>query len=260
MKKALNTLWALFRLRVSGVTMYRLSFFTGFFVDCSVFLTQLVFLELLSAGGGADWSREQYAMFIGSFMTLDGAYMVTWFFGVVSLPDRIRSGELDLALVKPINPLMYLSFCSIDLGSFPIMIVGLIVTLSAASRAGCLTIANGLLWLGAMTLMYILMYALSLIVRVVSFWTKSVGALGAVEGTLVDSAMRLPLPAIQGVSKMVLLLALPYGLVGNFPALALAGRSTPLWWLYAGLLTAAFLILALFLWRKGLKRYESASS
>ena len=41
---------------------------------------------------------------------------------------------------------------------------------------------------------------------------------------------------------------------------ALAGQTSPLWWLYTVALTAAFLAFALLLWRAGLRRYESASS
>ena len=40
---------------------------------------------------------------------------------------------------------------------------------------------------------------------------------------------------------------------------AMAGQTSPLWWLYAAALTTAFLAFAL-LWRAGLRRYESASS
>lgn len=260
MKRSLKVLWALFRLRFSSASMYRLSFFTGFFVDVTVFVTQLIFLQLLAASAGGTWSLEQYAMFVGSFMTLDGVYMVTWFFGLCSIPDQIRSGNLDLALVRPVNPLFFLSFQSIDIGSLPIAIVGLIITFSAAAKAGCLTLGSALGWLIAMALMYCLMYALSLLIRVVAFWTKSINALTSVEGNVEESVMRLPLPAIKGAARALLLLIVPYGVIGNFPALVLSGQATALWWLYAVILTAGFCGLALWLWRKGLRRYESASS
>ena len=85
-------------------------------------------------------------------------------------------------------------------------------------------------------------------------------ALVSLEEQLVSCSFRLPLPAITGAWKYILLLALPYGLAANFPACALAGQTSPLWWLYAAGLTAAFLAFALLLWRAGLRRYESASS
>ena len=260
MKSTIRTLWALLRIRLSNLTMYRLSFFTAFVVDCVTFVTQLIFLQLLTRGSAGEWSGSLYAMFVGSFMTIDGLYMCTWFFGVVSLPDTVRSGDLNMVLLKPVNPLLYTSFCRMDLGSIPVVLIGAIITLSAAAAGNSLTVGGVLLWLAAMLLMYVLMYALSLMIRCASFWTKSTGALGEVENTLVDSGFRIPLPAIKGIAKVFWLLLLPYGLVGNFPALALAGMTTPLWWVYVTLLTAAFFALSLLVWRRGLHRYESASS
>ncbi len=260
MKSTLRTLWALLRIRLSNLTIYRLSFFTAFVVDCVTFVTQLVFLQLLTRGAACEWSPSLYSMFVGSFMTIDGAYMCTWFFGVISLSDSVRTGELDMVLLKPVHPLLYTAFCRMDLGSVPVVIVGMIITLSAAATGGYLTVCNVLLWLLAMALMYVLMFAISLMIRCVAFWTKSTGAMEEMENTLVDSSFRIPLPAIKGIAKVFWLLLVPYGLVGNFPALALAGMTSPLWWLYATLITAAFLALAMLIWHRGLRRYESASS
>lgn len=260
MKHTFKSLLALLRIRLSALSVYRLSFFTGFFVDAITFVTQLIFLDLLVKSSHTEWSQAQYAMFVGSFMTIDGAYMATWFFGVISLPDLIRSGELDGVLLKPVHPLLYTSFCRFDLGSVPVFILGLIITLTSAAGAGYLNIANVLAWLFSLVLMYLLMYALSLMIRSIAFWTKSIDALGSVENVLVEGAFRVPLPAVKGLAKWLWLLVLPYGLIGNFPALALSGMTGPWWWLYASAVTAAFLCLALFVWKKGLARYESASS
>lgn len=260
MRQTLKSLWALFRIRVASMTVYRLSFFTGFFVDCTTFLVQLIFLRLLTQDSIGPWPPAMYALFVGSFMTLDGLYMVTWFFGILTIPELIRSGELDLVLVRPVRPLLYVSFSKVDLGCIPEVALGMAITLGGARELGSLTVANALLWLLSLLLMYGLMYALSLLVRVPAFWTTSTRAAFEIENTMVDAAMRLPMPAITKGYRVVLLLALPYGLVANFPALVLAGQAPPVFWLYAVAVTVAFLALSIGLWRKGLSRYESASS
>lgn len=260
MRQTLKSLWALFRIRVANTTIYRLSFFTAFIVDSTTFLVQLVFLRLLTRDAVGPWPPAMYALFVGSFITLDGLYMITWFFGLVGLPEMIRTGELDLVLVRPVNPLLYLSFSKVDLGCVPEVILGAIITLTGASELGCLSLGNALLWALSILLMYGLMYALSLLVRVPAFWTTATHATDEIEGTLVDAAMRLPMPAITKGYRFILLLALPYGLAANFPALALAGQTNLVFWLYAVAVTAAFLALALWVWRRGLAWYESASS
>ncbi len=260
MKRMFKVIGALLRVKLSNATVYRLSFFTGFFVDATVFLVQLLFLRLVTASAVTEWTTPMYSVFVGSFMTLDGLWMSLWFFGVIQLPDLIRTGQLDLMLLRPANPLCYLTFSSFDLGSVPVMLLGAALTLSYAAEGGFLTLGTALLWVLALLLMNALIYALSLLMREIAFWTQSIQAVGKMEDTLIESAMRLPLPAIKGAYRFVLLLAIPYGMVANFPAMALMGRTGPLEWLYAAALTAGFLWLAFFVWRRGLKRYESASS
>ena len=260
MKHILKTIGALFRIKLSGSAVYRLSFFTAFFVDSVTFLVQMVFLRLITASAVTEWSSEMYTVFIGSFTALDGLWMTTWFFGLISLPDMIRDGRLDLVLLRPVDPLMYVTFSSFDIGSIPVILLGTVITFGAAATGGFLTVGNALLWALSIILMNALMYALSLILRSCAFWSTKGAALAQVENVMVESSMRLPLPAIKGMYRAALLLALPYGMAANFPTLVLAGQATALSWLYAVALTAAFLALGIMLWRKGLRRYESASS
>ncbi len=256
----LRSILSLMRIKFSSAAIYRASFFTAFFVDCSFFVIQLVFLSLISAGANTSWTPEMYRVFVGSFMTLDGIYMTTWFFGIVGLPDQIRSGELDLWLVRPLNPLFYVTFSKIDFGSLPVAAAGTIITFVSAAQGGFLKPLNVVLWLLALLLMYILMYVLSLLLRCIAFWTTSTKASESTESALIDAATKLPLPALRGAARWVLLLALPYGIVANFPAMCMFGMASLAFWGWAALLTALFTLLALFVWKRGLKRYESASS
>lgn len=260
MRATLKTLLALARIRLSSVMVYRASFLIPFFVDSITFITQLVFLRLLTAGMRGVWSQHMLTMFVGSFMTLDGVYMTTWFFGVVSLPSLIQSGDLDLYRIRPVSTLLYVCFSKFDVGSIFIAALGVVVTMAGALGEGCLTVGTAALWVLALILMYTLMFALSLLIRTLAFRTRALSAIDQLEGSLVEYAFRLPMPAIQGIWRWVLLLALPYGLAANFPAMALAGQTTPLMWLYAAAVTAAFLALSVFAFGRGLRRYESASS
>lgn len=260
MRETLASLAILAKTKLASAMVYRLSFFAATLSDASLFITQLVLLRLLSRGATGSWDANMMTIFMGSFTTLDGLYMATWFFGVISLPGKIKSGELDLILTRPLHPLLYLSFCQVDIGSLPVVALGLVMTALGAHGAGCLALGNVLLWLLALGLMYVLMYALSLLLRSIAFWTTSTAVLDQIEGELVTYSFRLPLPAIQGAWKFILLMLLPYGLAANFPTLALAGQTTLPMWLYACCITAAFLALAVLVWNKGLRRYESASS
>ena len=95
------------------------SFFGVFFVDGTMFLVQLLMFNYIYAHvetiGG--WSREQMLFFIGTFSLINALNMMLCFFGVISIPEKIRSGKLDLYITKPVNTLFYLSFENIDIGS-----------------------------------------------------------------------------------------------------------------------------------------------
>ncbi|MDD2649222.1 MAG: ABC-2 family transporter protein [Eubacteriales bacterium] len=256
----LRSILALMRVKFSGAAIYRASFFTAFVVDCSFFAVQLAFLSLISAGTNTAWTPEMYRVFVGSFMTLDGLYMTTWFFGVVGLPAQIRSGELDLWLVRPLSPLLYVTFSKIDIGSLPVVITGMVITFVSAAQGGFLSAENVLLWFLALAMMYVLIYSLSLLLRCIAFWTTSTKASESTENALIDAATKLPMPAIKGAARWVLLFALPYGIVANFPAMCMFGTAPLALWGWAALMTALFTALAVFVWKRGLRRYESASS
>ena len=67
------------------------------------------------------------AIFVGTFTILDAVYMSTYFFGVIAIPERIRTGALDLYLTKPVSALFMLSVDSIDFGSIMLTVPGMLM-------------------------------------------------------------------------------------------------------------------------------------
>ncbi|NLO41241.1 MAG: hypothetical protein GX115_17465, partial [Ruminiclostridium sp.] len=47
---------------------------------------------------------------------------------VITIPEKIKTGQMDLYITKPINTLFHLSFENIDMGSVPLVLasVGII--------------------------------------------------------------------------------------------------------------------------------------
>ncbi|MCX7774060.1 MAG: ABC transporter permease, partial [Clostridia bacterium] len=126
-KRYAKTLWTLFKFRLSNQMVYRASFWTAFFVDVSMFLIQIavfsaLFLNVDNING---WNRYQMIFFVGTFTILDALNMCLFFFGVISIPWKIREGKLDIYMTKPINTLFWVSFENMDIGSGFILIPGL---------------------------------------------------------------------------------------------------------------------------------------
>lgn len=261
MKRTCRVLVQLLRLQLSSSMAYRLSFWGATMADGTMFMLQLVvFSAIARQGGVGDWTGDHLKVFVGSFLALNGLEMATYFFGIISLPDQIRTGALDLALVKPVHPLLYVAFGHPNLGSAAMAPMGWGLVVWGSARLGFLTPGHIVAYLAAFLLMAVLLFALMLLTRSLAFWLTRVGALDDLEGVLVDSSFRLPAPAIQGGMKLLLYVILPYGLLANLQAEAVFGGLTPGGWLLAVAVTASALTLSLRLWKRGLARYDSANS
>jgi len=263
MAKKWRILLTLFRCRVSRQMMYRLSFWTAFWVDLTVFLIQLftfvaIFSKIETIGG---WSLPHMAIFLGTFTMLDSVYMCTYFFGVISIPEKIRTGALDLYLTKPVSALFMLSVDSIDFGSIMLTVPGLMMVTWGVRELGIQItplLVGGYLLLFAM--MFLLMYCVMVVLRAPAFWLVRINAFSELENALVEYSFRVPGVVFQGAWKVLLYGLLPYGLMATLPTQFLTGGMHLRHWLLAGGVLAAFWIGMTFLWRHGLRRYSSASS
>ncbi len=263
MKKSWRILTPLIHCRVSRQMIYRLSFWTAFCVDLLLFMMQLItfsaiFSQVETIGG---WSLAHMAIFLGTFTMLDATYMGTYFFGVLGIPDKIRTGGLDLYLVKPVNPLFLLTVEGVDFGSIMLTVPGFMMVAWGVIRLGIhvtpVLVAGYVL---LFVMMYGLMYCVMVVLRCAAFWLVRTNAFNELENALVEFSFRIPGVVYQGVWKVVLYILLPYGIMATLPTQFLTGGMHWYHWLLAGSVVASFWILLTLLWQSGLRRYNSASS
>lgn len=263
LRRSLHLIGAMLKIRLGSRMMYRASFLTAFFVDITVFATQLaVFTTLfLSVDSVNGWSREQMVFFVGTFTIIDGLEMCLFFFGVLSIPDKIRDGKLDLYLAKPANPLLLISFESIDPGAGFIALPGIAMVAWATIRMHVPVTPGRLLgYLFLLALMLVLLYDLLVLLRTVSFWVVQVGALGELENELVNFTFRIPGIVFKGAAKLVFYILLPYSLIATIPTQFFTGLLTGGEWLTTLAVTVVFTVLTQWVWKRGLKRYGSTGS
>ncbi|MDR1065778.1 MAG: ABC-2 family transporter protein [Oscillospiraceae bacterium] len=253
----------LIKLKLSHMMVFRLSFFGAFFSDAALFVMQLAAFQAIygqvDAIGG--WSRGQMLIFIGTFSMINGLSMLICFFGIVNIPDKIRGGDLDLYLTKPVNPLLRLTFENINLGSAPLLFLsGGIVAYGAAVEGAAVTMPLILAYSALTLLMALLYYDIDLIMRTLPFFFIGTNAINRMTDALVILNFRVPGVIYKGVFKVLFWFVLPYGIMATVPTQALTGTLTPLGLLYALGIVALFTAFALRFWRFGLTRYKSASS
>jgi len=263
LRKNLRIMLTLLRCRVSRQMMYRLSFWTAFWVDLTYFLIQLVtfatiFRQIDVIG---DWTMPHMAIFVGTFTMLDALYMCTYFFGVLAIPEKIRTGALDLYLTKPVSALFLLSVESMDFGSILLTIPGLMMVGWGVSELGLrLTVGMVAGYAALFVCMYLLMYCVMVVLRVAAFGLVRINAFNELENALVELSFRVPGVVYQGVWKLLLYVFLPYGLMATIPTQFLTGGMRPQHWLLTGAVLAGFWVAMTLLWKAGVRRYGSASS
>ncbi len=253
----------LFKFRLSNQMIYRASFWTVFFVDMSMFLIQLavfsaLFLNVDHING---WNKYQMIFFVGTFNLVDSTNMFLCFFGIISIPGKIREGKLDIYMTKPVNTLFWVTFESIDIGSSLLFIPASLMIGYATIKLGItLTLGKVLGYFLLLALMLLLLYSLMLILRTLSFWFIKTDALHDLEGELMGFSFRVPGIVYTGAAKFILYVLLPYALIATIPTQFFTQILTGGQWLLVVCVTLFFTILAQVLWRLGLRNYTSASS
>lgn len=262
MKRQLRLIWILFKMKLSHMMVFRLNFFGAFFVDGTMFAVQIITFSAIynnveSIGG---WSRGEMTVFIGTFSLINALNMLIYFFGVVDLPQKIINGDLDHYLTKPMNPLLRLTFEKIDLGSLPLVFLSIgIILYGVALMEASVTPLMAAAYIFLVLLMTVLWYDVELIIRIIPFYISSAQRIDRIED-LLSLNFKVPGVLYKGVFKVLFYFIIPYGIMSTIPTQMLAGTLSFKGFAYGVGVVVFFTVLALKLWKIGLKSYKSASS
>jgi len=240
---------------------FRLSFFGGFFADGMMFLVELLTFGVIYSHVGSigGWGRGQMLIFVGTFSILNALNMILFFFGIASIPGKIKSGDLDPYLTKPVSPLLRLTFENINPGSLPLLVFSvLIVRYGVQTAEIALTLPLVLAYAALVALMTVLYYDMELILRTVPFLVISANGIMKLEDHLLDLNFRIPGILFKGAFRALFYFVLPYGVMATAPALLLSGALTAAGLVHALGAVSFFTAFALWFWKFGLKRYKSA--
>ena len=251
------------KLKISRMMVFRLSFFGAFFADGMLFVVQLltfgvIYSQVDSIGG---WSRGQMLIFIGTFSMINGINMLIYFFGVLTIPHKIREGGLDHYLTKPVSPLLRITFENVNPGSAPLLLMSALIIAYGINVEGVVVTLPLLLGYSALTLlMTLLWYDMELIIRTIPFFVISANAIERIEGDAIELNFKIPGVLYRGVYKILFYFVLPYGIMATVPTQFITETLSPSGLLQALFVVAFFTAFAIRLWKFGLKNYKSASS
>lgn len=262
MKNNIKFISALIKLRLSHIMTFRLGFFGPFFIDTSYFLAQIFAFEAIY--GHVDsirsWGYGEILIFIGTFSLINALNMTIYFFGVISIPEKIQTGELDLYLTKPVNPLLRITFEKVNPGSIPLLVFSACIILYGAKESGIsFSGINVLGYLLMVLMMTILYYDMEVLIRCFAFFVFSVNNLVKIEDTAIELCLKIPGIAFYGIYKIIFYCILPYGIIATLPTQMLISALSLKGVLFGMTIVCIFTFLALSFWNYGVHKYESAS-
>ena len=208
----------------------------------------------------AGWTMYQMLLLVGTSMLIQRFLMGFFWSGIFEMGRNVRSGMFDFVLAQPGDPLFMASTRKLELdGLLNSLVAGALVVYSAHKlglHPGFLDVVRYAFMIGCGVLIH---YSALVMAMSLSFWITSSQGVEGSYFTLMEFS-RLPREAFSGLTSLVFVWILPVVVVSNAPAREILRGYEPKWMLGLCAATAAWLTLAVVLFRSGLKRYTSASS
>lgn len=262
-RKNYRVLKELVRLRFQNLMMFKIGFFGPFFVDGSLFAVQLLVFQAVYSNVEriGTWGKGEMILYIGTYSLLNAVNMVIFFFGICGISSKIKNGEMDLYLTKPISPLFRISMERINPGSIPLVVMSICIIIYGIHTAGMqLCMKKVLCYLFWLFLMQIFYYDMEVLIRSIAFYTISTAKMEQLEEACLDLCMKLPGIAFYGIYKFIFYCILPYGIMATLPVQSIIGEMSFKLGIYGITAVCVFTGITAFLWKNGIRHYNSASS
>ena len=169
-------------------------------------------------------------------------------------------GDLDMILLKPVNPLFFISFRYVSTYALIsiCILLGLLlrVTYLYSSSIG---LVNYVVFFISFILGILILYCVEFIIACLVFWYKNFSVGGWLASELTKYSRR-PDSIYTGVFRKALFSFFPMALVSSLPARMLIFGPNYSLLILQFIITTIGLYIAQYVWNKGLIKYDSASS
>lgn len=233
-----------------------------------VSMEAMVAIVLVSQFGSiVGWTGAEVAMLIGTARTGEGlALVIGRGIDPIVFGDRVRTGEFDQVLTRPVHPLLWLLASDIEMRFVFRALAGTAVVIWSASHAGvAATPANVALLAVAALSSAVFVLATLVMGAALTFRTVEGSDIANLIANGGLGLVAFPLDLYASPLRFIFTFAIPVGLCVYVPALTVLGRDGP-GVLGPPLLAALPLVLGAFAgvaavaWRSGVRHYESTGS
>ena len=256
-------LWlAFFRNSLSRNMEYRMNFIMDLFIDAtfygSYFFLFSVFFSYVDSLG--DFSKDAVIIFLIITYLTDSVFI--FFFGsnTFQVNRMVVRGDLDLLLLRPVNSLFFISFRYVATYSVisTLLLFGLLLRMTSVYHEP-IGIINYIVFMISFALGILILYSLEFLVSCLVFWYKNFSVSGWLSSELTKYSRR-PDSIYSGVLRKLLFSFFPMAMISSLPARMLIFGPDYYLLISQFIITAVALLITVYVWNRGLIRYDSASS
>ena len=264
--KYFNLLGSFFKMSLMAELEYRFNIIARIFTDIMWYAAQLSIFEVLfrHTNNLNGWNLNETRVFMGIMFVTDALYMMLFSENLDRMGEKVRKGDLDLLLVKPINSQWMLSFQKVSvayLGNLAIAFGWLTWSLNQVSESQIADFSWWrMLWiLVSVPISLSIIYAIRFMTSATALFFTRADAVNYIWYQVYRLGTR-PHDIYPMVLRYAVLTVLPIAFLASVPAQVVLGKSGPLILLWGFALAVVLVRLSRAFWNRGLKSYSSASS
>lgn len=241
---------------------YKLNFIGRASVEVAWVSTQIVFFaaifNLVPSLG--HWSQPEIWFFLATLIIVDGVFMMLVYDNLTKRSSMVREGLLDFVLLRPVSSLFLTNFRYVNTISLTNISMGVGLMIWTFVHHGLvLSAGQVLLWFVYTTLGAATVIALTVLVSSLAFWTTQAANLTWFFFEIYRLGFR-PETFYPSWIRRVLMTIFPAAFFISIPVQITLGKKDGAWFVYPFLACAVMWMIAIFVWKRGLKRYEGALS
>jgi len=242
---------------------YRFNFIGNLSMETGYLLVKLSYVVVVYRSGVEinGLSPDEILLFIGTFVMLTAVYAGLFMINNFELRNKIKDGELDLLMTKPISLQFMVTLRHADLTIFSVdALAGLVMVVIAWRRLGIpvdLITVSG--YVGFLVISSLVSYSLFLLPQILSFWLMDTSAIAQISDSFWDFN-NMPMDIYEPWIKFVGVFLLPIFVITNFPPMFVLHKMPSSFFAWSLALPFVLLMVVRSLWKRGLRNYNSASS
>ena len=253
---------AFFRNTLSRDMEFKLNFIFEIFIDAIYYFSLFFFFKIIfqftqSLG---DFNQDAVIIFLITLYIADSLYVFFLGGNVFNINSAVKQGDLDFILLKPINSQFFISCRYVNsYAMISVFILSFLIVKLTYAYHNNFFLIDYIFFSISLILGMLIFYSVEFIIACLAFWFRNFSYAGWLAGELTKYSRR-PDSIYKNFFRKTLFTFFPMAMISSVPSRFLIfGANIKLLCLQI-VVAFIFLWITTIIWKKGLIKYESASS